>query len=1167
MAERIIKLPDGTTRTFDSSMSDEAIDAQLRTEWSQKQQTAKPSRVVAFPDGSTHEFAPDASDDDVHATMSQIWSQRQSNPGAVDVPPVKPDIQAIEKKRAMQALIGDGQQRTERPSDRLAFQGLKREADLQRDLAMRTQAAQQQVHGITAQIEKFRRPDGVVDKRAMLDAVNEELANGGQADWFFKWYPANTSLDAMIGDVALEDTQRNMQAGVRGTRAGSAQSRYAPILNRDKQLREQGYSGAIQDIFSDHPSVLPDAEPENEDYQELIRSPLANLKGALSPDANMFNVPLTAGLMFSADDAGKVDILDKKVGPFSEFFNYNLGPKGEIQVSVRKGFESALNDYEKNHPADNFDQTIDFDSLRQVRDGQTFYVNRPGASRQDFTDFLGSIPTQIATAIPAGKIIKGGGLLVSAARGALSGSTGSIFQDIIAKNMGSNEDVSMERAIAGGVGGSLGDMASALRLRPGNLSRRQQEDLISSLFKEDGTPTDQLGKDLLRLNQGLDEESLTALGPQYMGRLRDNLLGTQGDLGQAVRLTDAEDLGVPLTQGQLSRNRLRASTERQAGNGLFGDAKEELVTANTKAQQEALMGAGEKQLNSFGTSLTEHPVDIIENSRGILDRIEKGMRDHKDDVYDRIKMANLSEDNPLVLKGSALYDLRRNISNYLKKKENSTRYISPDSFQALDAVDDVIRDVAEAPGSGISRKMIKDRAPHLPERDIDQLVSDFAYVTKKKTGDRLGDENLRRITREEQNALLKDALKSKGINPTIAPQDIRRIIESIPDEKLKEFAKNFSAPLGVGGKVPNRPVKEYAERTDRFAELVDELTDSAANVQEVSYADLSKIGDRIRQLYRKSEPRSPDRVHLGQIQRMHEDLVENKVSDYVISGDPALIDVQKQARQLYQQYAHVFGKDSIASRLLDKTSSVVESGGKEIRRENFKFNPEEAANAILNLKGMGLKREAGQFIDKMLSLQKLEPNAKGVLNQLKGAIVNNLWRQSLNKVKKQTGEFPVVDGHLFSSNIWKTLGESATPLSKLFNKSEIAEMKKIARLASTIGTPVTNTDNPSGSGKLLEQLMRTFFRTKLGNTIFKFLPDKFGGVSMKSLQFADGPIIRKSRLSNPMIGDVVAGPASVMGTPNPSEQDIRTRRKKSNPDGFSQEFLDELLNQPSLVVP
>jgi len=1166
MAERIIKLPDGTTRTFDSSMSDEAIDAQLRTEWSQKQQTAKPSRVVAFPDGSTHEFAPDASDDDVHATMSQIWSQRQSNPGAVDVPPVKPDIQAIEKKRAMQALIGDGQQRTERPSDRLAFQGLKREAGIQQQQAdmqaqelVRQQQADQMMPSIDKQLQPFYR-NGLLDKRALLNHVENELKLGNSPDWFFQWYPDNYPISQMMMDAAKEERANNPMIGA----IGRDSDRYPNLLSADKNRAATSHQGSMGDLRQSLP-ILED--PEVEDYMELIRSPLANLKGALSPDANMFNVPLTAGLMFSADDAGKVDILDKKVGPFSEFFNYNLGPKGEIQVSVRKGFESALNDYEKNHPADNFDQTMDFDSLRQVRDGQTFYVNRPGASRQDLTDFLGSIPTQIATAIPAGKIIKGGGLLVSAARGALSGSTGSIFQDIIAKNMGSNEDVSMERAIAGGVGGSLGDMASALRLRPGNLSRRQQEDLISSLFKEDGTPTDQLGKDLLRLNQGLDEESLTALGPQYMGRLRDNLLGTQGDLGQAVRLTDAEDLGVPLTQGQLSRNRLRASTERQAGNGLFGDAKEELVTANTKAQQEALMGAGEKQLNSFGTSLTEHPVDIIENSRGILDRIEKGMRDHKDDVYDRIKMANLSEDNPLVLKGSALYDLRRNISNYLKKKENSTRYISPDSFQALDAVDDVIRDVAEAPGSGISRKMIKDRAPHLPERDIDQLVSDFAYVTKKKTGDRLGDENLRRITREEQNALLKDALKSKGINPTIAPQDIRRIIESIPDEKLKEFAKNFSAPLGVGGKVPNRPVKEYAERTDRFAELVDELTDSAANVQEVSYADLSKIGDRIRQLYRKSEPRSPDRVHLGQIQRMHEDLVENKVSDYVISGDPALIDVQKQARQLYQQYAHVFGKDSIASRLLDKTSSVVESGGKEIRRENFKFNPEEAANAILNLKGMGLKREAGQFIDKMLSLQKLEPNAKGVLNQLKGAIVNNLWRQSLNKVKKQTGEFPVVDGHLFSSNIWKTLGESATPLSKLFNKSEIAEMKKIARLASTIGTPVTNTDNPSGSGKLLEQLMRTFFRTKLGNTIFKFLPDKFGGVSMKSLQFADGPIIRKSRLSNPMIGDVVAGPASVMGTPNPSEQDIRTRRKKSNPDGFSQEFLDELLNQPSLVVP
>ena len=147
----------------------------------------------------------------------------------LEVPPVKPDIEAIQRQRAIDQFTGQQQPevREARPSDSIAYQGFKQNVASNADAANRAKQAISELPNINDKINSFRDQNGAINQRALLDAVNEELKSGGNADWFFKWYPANMSLDKMIGDVALDDFHRN---GPGGGRANSAANRAALII-------------------------------------------------------------------------------------------------------------------------------------------------------------------------------------------------------------------------------------------------------------------------------------------------------------------------------------------------------------------------------------------------------------------------------------------------------------------------------------------------------------------------------------------------------------------------------------------------------------------------------------------------------------------------------------------------------------------------------------------------------------------------------------------------------------------------------------------------------------------------------------------------------------------------------------------------------------------------
>ncbi len=1080
-------------------------------------------------------------------------------------PPIKPDPNVVQRQNAgtmMSIMAGDtdpNQLRVERPSDRIAYQGARRQASQQQDLENRITSAQQQLPAINEKINSFRDQNGSINQRAMLDAVNSELSNGGDADWFFKWYPANVSLNKMISDVALDEFQKNAIMGIRGTRANSPQNRYASIINRDAQLRDAGNPGAIQDIFSKTPSVLPPKESEVEDIPEVIRSPLADISGAFSGDRSMFDVPITTAFAMAADDPGKIDILDKKLGPFSQFFEYNLDPRGAVQVYAKKGLQQAVADYEKSNPPTDFYQSVDLNSLKQIQDGSHFYINRPGASRQDFAEFVGSLPTQVATAIPAAKLIKGGGMLFSALRGGLSGSSGSVLQDVIAQGMGSNEDVSLTRAILGGIGGSAGDVIGSAPLRrvTRSLNNKNPERVLEKLFDKNGDITPYLQGKLTSLEQGLSKDEIANLGPEYVAKLRQNLLDSSGDIKQAVNLTDSQMTDVPLTIGQMTRNPLYSARERQAANGMFGDKYADLMNENLQKQQQAFRSAGENQLAKYNTSLEEQPADILAGVRDQLASQESSMMGQKNKLYLDVK-DNMKSDNPLTFRGNVLYEMRKGIGDYLRDEGDVIRDIAPRSFDALDKVDDIIRDLAEHPTSGISKKMIREKAPELNDKEVEEIYKDAIAMTKGQARFTLGDRRLRSLTPEEQDMLVREELMERIGGNIVSPDDVKGVLAALSHSELKRIADKINIPLGVGGTVPNRPIKRYAEKTDMFNDLVKQMQNFSGHIQEVSYADLSKIGNNIRNL-RFSNPTPADLTHLGRIQKIYDDVVENKVADNIVSGDPLVIEKHRAARQAAKEHAHIFGRDSFLNKLLQHTSKIINPKDPETKII-YELDAEKAAKTILNLEGTGLRSQASDYVSKLVDLGNLRPKFKPQLDLVKGALINNMWRQSINKSMKEAGEIPFINGASLSNNIWKTLRENKTTFNKLFNREEMGELHKLARIASAIGVPVRGTANPSGSGHLFEQLIKRLpVIGRLTALVTQALPNFLGGISKKSLSFADKPLIKGVRVARPEAIDPLFGAAvSDMGSKKATERDIRKHRRVNNPTGISDEFLEEL---------
>jgi len=1135
------------------------------------------AKPIELADGTQYEFPDEMTDEQIAtAIRNDINSRQQNQPTMLDgvkhpaqslpdvIPPMKPDPNVVRRQNAgaiMAMMAGDtdpNQLRVERPSDRIAYQGSKREASLaqaavdrESEQKLRNQAANQLIKPIGDQLKPFYN-NGMLDKRALLDYVENELKTGNSPDWFFQWYPQNIPIQRLMQDASLEERSNNPLGGKRL----SDNQRYASILSRDNQLSENGYLGSMGELRQ----PLPEQDaPPVEDIPEIIRSPLADISGAFSGDRSMFDVPITTAFAMAADDPGKIDILDKKLGPFSQFFEYNLDPRGAVQVYAKKGLQQAVADYEKSNPPTDFYQSIDLNSLKQIQDGSHFYINRPGASRQDFAEFVGSLPTQVATAIPAAKLIKGGGLLFSALRGALSGSTGSALQDVVAQGMGSNEDVSLTRAIFGGIGGASGDVIGSIPSRniARRLNNRNPENILGKLFDNNGDIKPYLQNRLTALDQGLSKDEIANLGPEYIAKLRQNLLDSSGNIKQAVNITDSQMTGVPITIGQMTRNPLHSIRERQAANGVFGDKYAEIMNENLQKQQQALRATGEAQLARYNTSLEDQPADILAGVRDQFADHESSMMVKKNKLYQDVKN-DMNSENPLTFRGNVLYELRENISNYLRNDQNMTRDIVPKSFGALDTVDNIIREVVEHPTSGISRKMIREKAPELSNKEVEDIYQDAVAMTKGQARFTLGDKRLRSLTSEEQDMLIREELMEKIGGNIVSPDDVKGVLAALSHSELKRIADKINIPLGVGGTVPNRPIKRYAEKTDMFNDLVRQMRDFSGHIQEVSYADLSKIGNSIRNL-RFSNPTPADLTHLGRIQRIYDDVVEDKVVDNIVSGSPLTIEAHRAARQAAKEHAHIFGKDSFLNKLLERTSKIINPENPEVKAI-YELDAEAAAKVIFNLEGTGLKSQASDYVNKLIDLGDLRPKFKPQLEKVKGALINNLWHQSINKSMKEAGEIPFINGASLSNNIWKTIRSNKTTFNKLFNREEMGELHKLARIASAIGVPVRGTANPSGSGHLFEQLIKRLpVIGRLTSLVTQALPNFLGGISKKSLSFADKPLIKGVRWARPEAIDPLFGAAvSDMGSKKATERDIRKHRRVNNPTGLSDEFLEEL---------
>jgi hypothetical protein len=213
------------------------------------------------------------------------------------------------------------------------------------------------------------------------------------------------------------------------------------------------------------------------------------------------------------------------------------------------------------------------------------------------------------------------------------------------------------------------------------------------------------------------------------------------------------------------------------------------------------------------------------------------------------------------------------------------------------------------------------------------------------------------------------------------------------------------------------------------------------------------------------------------------------------------------------------------------------------------------------LQGTGLKSQSVDYVRKLLDLQKLQPDFSAKINDFKGALVNNLWNQALNKTPKEAGENTYINGAALAKNIWDTLKNNKTTFDLLFSKNELADLNKLARIASAVGTPVRGTANPSGSGHLVEQMMNKVlgpiaWATNVG---MRMIPEAIGGIRKSSVEFAKKPVVKGTRWLDSMVSEPLpAAILSSIGTPQTTELDIRKRRSKSNPTGLTEDFLQEL---------
>lgn len=185
--------------------------------------------------------------------------------------------------------------------------------------------------------------------------------------------------------------------------------------------------------------------------------------------------------------------------------------------------------------------------------GQRMYLNRPGASAQDFVDTLATLTLDVPLAAAGGRALKNFGLVGRAVGTGTGAATGSVAQDVMAGTMGSREGIDPVNALVAGAAGVGFEFAAPLvpfirRLISGN---RTYNAKTGELTRE--------GREAL-IKAGIDPDVVDKSFVDEFRR-RSSMAGDVDDAAAAARQAEADEFGVPLSRGDATQDFVQQQRE------------------------------------------------------------------------------------------------------------------------------------------------------------------------------------------------------------------------------------------------------------------------------------------------------------------------------------------------------------------------------------------------------------------------------------------------------------------------------------------------------------------------------------------------------------------------------------------------------------------------------
>lgn len=345
-------------------------------------------------------------------------------------------------------------------------------------------------------------------------------------------------------------------------------------------------------------------------------------------------------------------------------------------------------------------------------EGKTYYANKPGFSGNDAT----RLATDMASYYPAARwAMTGKALLAKGIKGGAASAITNLVQQFGAQQLGSKEDLNLTTPAVAGMTGVASEILSPFIAKPAvDLWNRLGR---GKLVDAKGGPTP-FGRKFVE-QVGLDPENVTAgmweaLDGYYvnMDKATKGIIKNALDAGQAVPEQAAQQArgavsgalqsepgGIPMTQGQATRDQAGLDFEEMARTGRIGQGARDTLSDFDRKQTQAVMGrADQLQSMAGGGQMTAQTPEGLGGvlAQGVQDREAQAWQG-VGDAYDAVPGGVRLSADPLLSVGQGISTNLRAASIFPDRAGFEIVY--PRTNKALNDIRGVMEEKAALPPS------------------------------------------------------------------------------------------------------------------------------------------------------------------------------------------------------------------------------------------------------------------------------------------------------------------------------------------------------------------------------------------------------------------------------------------------------------------------------------